>query len=352
MDVADLDLKFFQPEEDHVFLPAENLNLSIDSWQSIVVLHPIDFRLSVIKLRDYISKVWRPKGKFLIHIAPGFYYTVKFEDAEDCSHVLKSSTYSYFGKLLMVFKWRPGYEFDKVRATRVQFWVKLFNLEMEMWSNEGLSRIASYLGDLIRLDIRTANKTVTRFARVLIGVDINYKIISQVPIILHNGSNKVIRVEYEFIPPCCNICQRFGHKSSIHDKSSDPTWTAKDKDNDAGPSKLGTENSGEVDGSNGSNVGSDNGHIRNTGIDNDVNNATDGSYFLNSELPDKIRRDIINHVADNIKEPVVNEEIIDVSEGIEKNEEYLRDLKGKNKVITHVYVTPPKRATRSNAGIK
>lgn len=69
-----------------------------------------------------------------------------------------SNTFLYFGKLLMIDAWHPGYDFRKHDIKEVQVWTKLFNLNMEMWTVNTLSMIGIFIRIPLRLIV-----TVCRF---------------------------------------------------------------------------------------------------------------------------------------------------------------------------------------------
>ncbi|GJZ03931.1 putative reverse transcriptase domain, reverse transcriptase zinc-binding domain protein [Tanacetum coccineum] len=106
-------------------------------------------------------------------------------------------------------------------VTKVPVWVKLYNVPVLAYSEDGLSLIASQIGKPIMLDAFTSSMCVDSwgrisFARALIEISsdsiLKKEVIMAIP--EEEGDDhikEVIRVEYEWKPPHCVNCKSFGH---------------------------------------------------------------------------------------------------------------------------------------------
>ncbi|KAL9665136.1 hypothetical protein QQ045_020547 [Rhodiola kirilowii] len=74
-----------------------------------------------------------------------------------------------------------------------------------------LSKIASAIGNLIKTDGFTSSGDKLMYARVLIEVYASLEFKKSVTIQGPRGVNFVQKIHYEWLPPRCSHCQRFGH---------------------------------------------------------------------------------------------------------------------------------------------
>ncbi|GJV85608.1 probable methyltransferase PMT28 isoform X1 [Tanacetum coccineum] len=118
-------------------------------------------------------------------------------------------------------RWTPNVSLKKNEVTKVPVWVKLHNVPVVAYSADGLSLIATQVGNPIMLDAYTSSMCEDpwvriNFARVLVELNANSVLKHEVSmaIPLEDGSGhtrEVIKVEYEWKPPHCADCKIFGH---------------------------------------------------------------------------------------------------------------------------------------------
>ncbi|KAL0404358.1 UNVERIFIED_CONTAM: hypothetical protein Sradi_2076600 [Sesamum radiatum] len=103
----------------------------------------------------------------------------------------------------------------KLKHTQVPVWIKLWHLLVELWTNEGLSTVASGIGKPLYPDAITKACTRLNFARVCVMLDINWKLPKHIVILVpkEDGSETACKVdmEYEWLPHKCNSCVSLGH---------------------------------------------------------------------------------------------------------------------------------------------
>ncbi|GJR07444.1 zinc knuckle CX2CX4HX4C containing protein [Tanacetum coccineum] len=112
---------------------------------------------------------------------------------------------------------KEGIFLDKPEPVRIPLWVKIYNVPLEAWNVEGISRIASRIGTPIIMDKVTTFMCERRyrrasFARVLIEVDDAKGIVDNVEIWYKKLNRTMkLRVEYAWQPSLCSHCCVFGH---------------------------------------------------------------------------------------------------------------------------------------------
>ncbi|XP_028066993.1 uncharacterized protein LOC114269841 [Camellia sinensis] len=96
---------------------------------------------------------------------------------------------------------------SKDQLDKIPIWVKLFNVPMEYWDEDGLSRIASVIGEPLYMDILTAYEDRVSFAKVCVEIGID-SILPTDFLIKCEGTSIEVRVEYLLKPTKCKV---FGH---------------------------------------------------------------------------------------------------------------------------------------------
>nr|GFA32552.1 hypothetical protein [Tanacetum cinerariifolium] len=122
---------------------------------------------------------------------------------------------------IILNKWSSSVSLKKGEVTKVLVWVKLHNVSVLAYSEDGLSLIASQIGKHIMLDVFTSSLCVDSygrisFSRALIEINADFtlkkKVIMDIP---ENERDRyikeIIRVEYEWKPPHCIECKSFSH---------------------------------------------------------------------------------------------------------------------------------------------
>ena len=83
-------------------------------------------------------------------------YSCKFKHKHGMNFVLENSPWMVSGRPLVVQKWSPDHVcLDK--PEKIPLWVKMFDVPLEAWSKEGISKLASGLGKPLIMDAMTAN---------------------------------------------------------------------------------------------------------------------------------------------------------------------------------------------------
>nr|GEV46718.1 hypothetical protein [Tanacetum cinerariifolium] len=122
-------------------------------------------------------------------------------------------------------KWSPSVSLKRGEVTKVPVWVKLYNVPILAYSEDGLSLIGTQFGKPIILDAFTSSMCVESwgrisFAQALIEIDaavgLKKEVIMAIPKEEGDGYIKeVVRVEYEWKPPHCVDCKSFGHDTNL-----------------------------------------------------------------------------------------------------------------------------------------
>ena len=74
----------------------------------------------------------------------------------------------------------------KLQHTQVPVWIKLRHLPVELWTDEGLSTVASGVGKPLYPDAITRACTKLDFARVCVMIDITHKFTKHIIVMVPN----------------------------------------------------------------------------------------------------------------------------------------------------------------------
>ncbi|XP_022013826.1 uncharacterized protein LOC110913293 [Helianthus annuus] len=125
--------------------------------------------------------------------------------------------------------WSPSVSLKKEGIKSVPVWVKLHNVPIAIYNEDGLSLLASKIGEPKRLDGYTAdmcseNWGRSSFARALVEINADHelkdRIVVAIPKLEEEGYfTEIINVEYEWKPQRCSLCCLFGHNDQTCGKN-------------------------------------------------------------------------------------------------------------------------------------
>nr|GEV37167.1 hypothetical protein [Tanacetum cinerariifolium] len=152
-------------------------------------------------------------------------YLFKFASKSGMEQVLEKGPWMIRKPPIVLNKWTRSVSLKKGEVTKVPVWIKLYNVLVLAYSEDGLSLIATQIAKPIMLDAFTSSMCVESwgrisFARALIEISahstLKKEVIMAIPEDEGDGHIKeVIRVEYEWKPPHCVDCKSFGHDPNL-----------------------------------------------------------------------------------------------------------------------------------------
>ncbi|XP_062103427.1 uncharacterized protein LOC133814493 [Humulus lupulus] len=153
---------------------------------------------------------------------------VKFNDEATRDFVLENGIVQFDRKPVIVRPWTQ--ELDSIRLVRsIPLWIRLPNLGLQYWGKNCLSALVSTIGKPIMVDKFTKDRSMIRFARVLVEMEIT----DDPPFIIHfvneRGQLQEQFVEYEWLPIKCSTCKGYGHNAAECKKTETKAWVTKSK---------------------------------------------------------------------------------------------------------------------------
>ncbi|XVF66738.1 hypothetical protein PTKIN_Ptkin10aG0061600 [Pterospermum kingtungense] len=144
-------------------------------------------------------------------------FLVNFSDEKAKDRILESGPWHIQNRPLIIRKWEPGLKSLEFSLHSIPIWVYLWNVPLELFSEQGLSYIVNVLGIPLHMDTFTAKQERLAFAKVCVAMNANKKIPSEIAVKLR-GSIVKVRVEVPWTPPRYSACVLFGHSEKNHNK--------------------------------------------------------------------------------------------------------------------------------------
>ncbi|PPD79375.1 hypothetical protein GOBAR_DD23701 [Gossypium barbadense] len=140
--------------------------------------------------------------------------TGKCAEIEDVDNATSSRDYEMvvFGHYLTVQPWIVDFNPSKAFPSVVLTWIRFPGLPGLLYKRKVLEQIGSLVGKVARLHLKPDNRTSGRFIRMVVFMDLDKPLISQVLV-----NDKFQIIEFEALPAVCFAYGRYGHvKGSCH----------------------------------------------------------------------------------------------------------------------------------------
>ncbi|GJZ05271.1 reverse transcriptase domain-containing protein [Tanacetum coccineum] len=176
-------------------------------------------------VQQYVSNTWRKFGFERITRNDDGVYLFKFATKSGRDQVIEKGPWLIRKSPIILSKWSPSVSLKRGEVTKVSVWVKMYNVPVLAYSEDGLSLLGTQIGKPIMLDAFTSSMCVESwgrisFARALIEIDaaagLKKEVTMAIPVDEDDGHIKeTVRVEYEWKPPHCVDCKSFGHDTLL-----------------------------------------------------------------------------------------------------------------------------------------
>lgn len=190
-------------------------------------------------LREEAAK-WKVKVK--IHLHPSEWIIFKFLSESDRTNVVNGGPYRIYNRPLLIRDMPKEFTFGDDLLFKVPIWIQFPNLPIDYWTDEGLSKIGSMIGNPLASDSLTRSRDHLAYARILVEIDVSKDLKSlpdSLPLVTTDGKDFDQKVCYELIPYFCDHCKVVGH-----DTKHCSLIPAKNETETAPEAKMEAENGG------------------------------------------------------------------------------------------------------------
>lgn len=204
-----------------LIFPREVVQESCRRFSNTLYGYFLGDRLPFPVVDRYASNVWRKFGleKTMMNSSGFFYF--KFASYEGMVKVLEEGPWMIRNMPIFLKQWSPDVCMVKANITNVLGWIKMHDVPLVGYTDDGLLAIATKIGKPIMLDSYTSNMCVNAwgrpsFAGAMIEVSsetmLKDKVVIAIPKLESIGYNCYeMKVEYEWRSPRCSVCKVFGH---------------------------------------------------------------------------------------------------------------------------------------------
>jgi hypothetical protein len=160
------------------------------------------------------------------------YFVLRFHSHKERDDVLLKGPYTIRNMPMLLAEWKPNFNLKNDMMRTIPVWVQLPQLPLHLWGPKNLGKITSVLGTPLMTDECTANRYRISYARILVEIDVTQELITEITITNEKGDKMQQQVEYEWRPPYCSKCHRFGHKcEEKQQKNPTKKWIPKENKN-------------------------------------------------------------------------------------------------------------------------
>ncbi|XP_062115077.1 uncharacterized protein LOC133829254 [Humulus lupulus] len=220
----------------------EEVEVEASFWQSTMVCVVLGANPPLAVFEGFINRLWGKLGIERIARMNAGHTLAKFRDEATRDMVLESGVVHFDRKPVLL---RPrSTNLDKMRLVKsVPVWIRLPDLGLQYWGLKSLSALVSTIGKPMMVDKVTREKSMVKFARVLVDVEISDQVPQCIKFIIERGQLMEQAIEYEWLPTRCSCCKNLGHTATSCRFSKETVWKPKQKV--GGPFNEKTEGSFE-----------------------------------------------------------------------------------------------------------
>lgn len=149
-----------------------------------------------------VNKLWSKKCRVRVSIK-GKWYIFQFTEVDMMNWVLEKGPWIIGQKHLILQKWRAEVTGSEIGLDKIPVWVIL--------RAEGISRVASVIGNPLYMDKATANQLHLDFARICVEIEAGKDIVQEVKVDVGTGTVVGVKVVVPWLPKICKQCIKFGH---------------------------------------------------------------------------------------------------------------------------------------------
>lgn len=192
-------------------------------------------RIAFPVVENYVYNTWAKYGIQKIMMNSKGFFFFRFATEKGVNDVLEGGPWMIRNVPIILNKWSPDANLSKDTHQTVPIWVKMSEVPLGAFTEDGLSVIASQVGEPLRLDEYTSQMCKeswgrSSFARAMIEVNANEELKDEVVIGVPSlDGNSVgcakIKLEYDWKPPQCMECKIFGHTNDSCPKNVKPAFT-------------------------------------------------------------------------------------------------------------------------------
>ncbi|KAJ0903194.1 hypothetical protein HanPSC8_Chr08g0346201 [Helianthus annuus] len=239
-----------------IVLPRESVRSVQDKLANTLYGYFLGDRLAFPVVDYYVRTHWKKYGLLKTMMNANGFFFFKFNDEVGLSNALKDGPWIVRSQPLFLDVWTPTTKLEKKEVKKVQVWVKIHEVPLAAYTEDGLSLIATTIGEPKMLDTFTTSMCIdawgrSSYARALIEISAETEFREEITMAIpepdgEGFTKETMYVEYEWSPHRCASCCVFGNSDeTCPKKPRKPTNNVHQKQ-DGKPVKQGSRKGKEV----------------------------------------------------------------------------------------------------------
>ncbi|KAJ0615163.1 putative RNA-directed DNA polymerase [Helianthus annuus] len=204
-----------------VVLSKESVRVARDKMANTLYGYFLGDRVAFPVVDYYVRNNWKKYGIIKAMMNDNGFFFFKFSDEAGMLNVLKGGPWIIRSQPLCLNVWSPTTKLEKKGVKSVQIWVKIHDVPIAAYTEDGLSLIATTIGVPKALDSYTSAMCMdmwgrSSYARALIEVSADKQLREEISLAIPEPEGEgfikeSLSVEYEWNPLRCSHCSVFGH---------------------------------------------------------------------------------------------------------------------------------------------
>ena len=126
--------------------------------------------------------------------------------------VIEEGPWSIMGNCMVVKEWKKGEAVEKVMFTKIEFWIQIHNLPIEMMTSKNAEMIGNKIGRSIKIYDQWIMDGVRRdFLRIRVGLKVENPLVEGFWVPRGDKGRRWIQIKYVKLLEFCFACRRLGH---------------------------------------------------------------------------------------------------------------------------------------------
>ncbi|XP_071739508.1 uncharacterized protein [Rutidosis leptorrhynchoides] len=224
-----VNFRYVEPSSDleegvDVAIPLASVREASERYGHTLYGYFLGNRVAFPVVQNYVRNVWGKYGleKIMMNLKGFFFF--KFTTEQGMLDVMENGPRIIRTIPMILNKWMPKASLTKEDLSKVPVWVKIHDVSLSGFTEDGLSCIASRIGKPMMLDSYTSTMCMDswgrpNYARALIEVHAKQELKESLVVATPSLDGKTqakdeVKIEYEWRPPRCAYCEVFGHLES------------------------------------------------------------------------------------------------------------------------------------------
>ncbi|XP_062118466.1 uncharacterized protein LOC133832098 [Humulus lupulus] len=195
-------------------LDIDEIEVEASFWKSALICMVIGANPPLAVFEGFIRRIWGNLSIDRVARMNSGFTTAKFRDEATRDMVLESGVIHFDKKPVILRLWSSDVE--SIRSVKsVPVWIRLLGLGLQYWGVNCLSALVITIGTPIMVDKVTKARTMIKFARILVDMEIAEHLPMHIHYLNERGQIMEQPIEYEWLATKCSSCKKLGHSAAI-----------------------------------------------------------------------------------------------------------------------------------------